>query len=511
MRITIFLLLASCCAQADTALTIVLTLREAVQRAIANNPEVVAERATFQAAQPALTAAKGAFDTVFGLNGGWRQAVTPATSILQGVNGRLDERVWTQGLTTRQRLPWRGIQIDSALENQRIATSNPFTSLNPYYQLSQRTTLTIPMWRNSKTDESRTELKIRRKETKTLRFDFESRLLDLIYRVEAAYWNLAAATAAHQAAKEVERYAGDSLASTERQVKEGEMASADLAGARGQLNRASENLANAYGTMLEAQAQLKALLASNATDPLWKNAISLAESRSTLNNTSPTELTQQALAVSPDLQALALRLEAQRDLTTLASEAAKPQVDLQLSHSRLGLAGTAVPQEGLFPGFDLNAPPQLIGGFGRAATQVLRNRFSTYQATLSIELPLRNRTAEGRLAQQRLLETRIAAQRKQAEIQLVSGIEQSWARIEAARLRVSSAQAALDSSDERLQSEFRLFREGQSNNLSLNTRQNELAESRNLLVNAWRTFNLAAADLRRISASSLTTFEITVE
>lgn len=507
MRLAFYLLLTTWLIQAETKIT----LREAVQRAIANNPEVVAERSQFQASLPALNAAKGAFDPVLGLRGEWRQATTPATSILQGVNGRLDERNWNQSFSLRQRLPWLGMQFQSELENTRTSTSTPFTSLNPFYQLVQRNTLTIPLWRNLKTDEFRTELKIRSRERNTLRFDFESRLLDLVNRVEAAYWSLVAASEAFSAAQEVERYARESLASTERQVKEGEMAQADLAGARGQMNRAAENRANAFGAKLEAQAQLKSFLAAKASDPIWPDTLIPVETKSTLAANTPTELTAQALAKHPDLQAITLRLESQRDLSAVAAEATKPQVDLQFIYSRQGLAGTGVPQASFIPGLDPDAPPQLIGGFQRAGSQVWRNRFPTYQATLSIELPLRNRTAEGRLAQQRLLETRIAAQRKQAEIQLVTGIEQAWARIEAARERIASADAALLSSDERLQSEFRLFREGQSNNLSLNTRQNELAESRQLLVNAWRTYNLAAADLRRISATSLTTFEVTVE
>jgi outer membrane protein TolC len=502
-----YLLLTAALAQAETPLS----LREAVQRAITNNPEVIAERATSQTAKPALLAAQGAFDPILGLRGDWRQATTPATSILQGVNGRLDERTWSQALTTRQRLPWRGMQLETALENSRIATSNPFTSLNPFYQFNQRTTFTIPLWRNSKTDDFRAELKVRRKEIKTLRHDFDSRLLDLVFRVETAYWNLVAATDAHQAALDVERYATESLASTERQVKEGEMAQADLAGARGQLNRASENRANAYGTMLEAQAQLKALLAANPTDSIWPETLRATDSRSTLNAATPAELTREALTNHPDLQAILLRLEAQRDLTAASAEAVKPQVDLSFTHTRQGLAGTGVPQSPIFPGFSLDAPPQLIGGIPRAGNQVLRNHFPTYQATLSIELPLRNRSAEGRLAQQKLIETRITAQRRQAEIALVSGIEQAWARLTAARQRIASAEAAQASSDERLQSEFRLFREGQSNNLNLNTRQNELAESRQLLVNAWRGFNLAAAEIRRISATSLNTFEVKVD
>ena len=81
----------------------------------------------------------------------------------------------------------------------------------------------------------------------------------------------------------------------------------------------------------------------------------------------------------------------------------------------------------------------------------------------------------------------------------------------AGQSRVGAAEDSQTASRERLESELRLYREGQSNNLSLNVRQGELAESQQLLVNARRTLNLAAAELRRAAALTLETFSIQVE
>jgi outer membrane protein TolC len=503
----LILLLSTLAASAETRLT----LRDAVQMALANNPELLAERAQRDSASPAIEAAKGAFDPVFGLRGGWRQTSTPASSILQGVNGRLDERFWSQSVEARQRLPWLGMRWETALENQRVATSNPFTSLNPYYQLLQRDSLVIPLGRFRKTDEFRTELKIRQREKKALAHDFAAHVLELVHRVEAAYWNRAAAAEALAAARAVEQAAAESLASTERQVREGEMSEADLAGALGQHRRAQEARATAEGASREAEAHLKSLLAPAATDPIWRESIVAAEREADQPAADAASLTTLALDTHPELAALAARLDMQQHQVQLASSAAAPQIDLTLSQTRQGLAGRSVPQGDLFPGLNLDAPPQLIGNLGRALSQAARNRFPSYEVGLAIELPLRNRAAEGRLAQQRLLTTRVEALRRQAGIQLASGIAQSWARLDASRQRMTLTREAVTFSEARLASEFRLFREGQSNNLNLNTRQNELAQSRQLLVEAQRTYNLAAADLRRLSATCFTDFKITLE
>jgi outer membrane protein len=170
-----------------------------------------------------------------------------------------------------------------------------------------------------------------------------------------------------------------------------------------------------------------------------------------------------------------------------------------------------VPQGELFPGFSLDPPGQLIGGYGRAYSQVWRNNYPTYEATLSVELPLRNREAEGRFGQQQALERRAAAQVRQLEVQTTLEVRRAWESYTAAQSRVRAAADSQTASRERLESELRLYREGQSNNLSLNVRQSELAESQQLLVNARRTLNLAAAELRRAAALTLETFSIQVE
>ncbi|MCA2967382.1 MAG: hypothetical protein INH43_02570, partial [Acidobacteriaceae bacterium] len=139
-----------------------LALGDAIALALRQNPELVAERTAPQAAAAAVRAAQGAFDPVLGFRLAQRNAATPATSILQGVNGRLDERLSTQATTLRQRLPWFGATFENTVENNRISTTNPFTSLNPYYAPVWRSTLSIPLWRFRRDDPFRSALRVRR-------------------------------------------------------------------------------------------------------------------------------------------------------------------------------------------------------------------------------------------------------------------------------------------------------------------------------------------------------------
>jgi outer membrane protein TolC len=488
-----------------------IALRQVIHTALQNNPDLVVERSAKESAASALLSARGAFDPVLGFRFSQKNATTPATSILQGVNGRLDEKTSTQATSLRQRLPWLGISIENQLENNRVSTSNPFTSLNPYYAPAWRTTLAMPLWRNRKTDEARATIHVRRASQQAADKDFEARLLDLASRIEAAYWNWVGARDASAAAQESVRYAREAFASTERLVRAGEQADNELAGARGQLRRAEELAAQAQGQAREAEQQLKALAVSHGADAIWEQDWAPADQGLDLETKSLAELVERARKLRPELAAAERRLAAEKELTKLSAEGRKPAVDLSLSRTAQGLAGRAVPQGSLFPGFSLDAPPQLIGDPGRAYNQVWRNRFPTYEATLSIELPIRNREAEGRFGQQKAQERRAEAQMRQMEVMSTLEVRRAWEACLAAQARIVAAAESDAASRERLESELRLYSEGQSNNLSLNVRQSERSESQQLLVSARRALNLARADLRRAAALTLETFSIQVK
>ena len=260
------------------------------------------------------------------------------------------------------------------MENNRLSTSSRFTSLNPYYASVWRTTLAVPIWRYRKTDEARTNLKVRRANQQAASEEFQAKVMDLAARVEGAYWTWVAALEAEAAAGESIRYAREALESTERLVRAGEQADNELAGARGQLRRAEEQGAQFLGQAWEAEQQLKALLASDGTDPLWEQAWRpLDTSLALAATTTAGELTQRALERRPELAAAALRWKAERENTKLAAEGRKPAVDFSVTRTAQGLAGRAVAQGSLFSGFSLDAPPQLIGSYGRAYSQVWRN------------------------------------------------------------------------------------------------------------------------------------------
>lgn len=489
-----------------------LSLREAVAMALERNPELAIEKTQRSLAPAALLQAKGAFDPLLRVDFNRRSSTNPATSILEGVNGRVDIKEWRQGAFLRQRLPWSGISWEAGFEGNRTSTTNPFTSLNPYFGPRATLALTIPLARFRVTDRERTEVLVRQKQLLLAGAEFEQRITALVARVETAYWTWVAAQANWKSAQELAELAGKALASTERLAKEGELAEAEKSGARGVFKRRSEGLAAAKVELDQAENNLKMLLTADSTDPLWQAELLPSDLTSAEVGTDLGEALQSASQKRPEFRSADLQRQAAELQTRLARELRKPAIDLTASYVSQGLAGREVAGSNFeIPGFPLTTvPPLLLGGLGSAGRQVFQNRFPVVQAGISFELPLRNRSAAGQLQQAELALRKAKLDRTQLEKLIALEVRQTYAELNAASRRISLARAAAMAARERLESELRLFREGQSSNLNVNVRQNELAESQQLVIAAERGFNLAQAEARRVTAQSLDFFGVTV-
>ena len=88
-----------------------------------------------------------------------------------------------------------------SFENDRLTSSNPFVGLNPTLTSRLLIQITQPLLRNREIDSGRAQLKIRRKQVDMSETQFELRAIDVVSRVEQAYWDLVAARQNAQVAR----------------------------------------------------------------------------------------------------------------------------------------------------------------------------------------------------------------------------------------------------------------------------------------------------------------------
>jgi HAE1 family hydrophobic/amphiphilic exporter-1 len=274
-----------------------------------------------------------------------------------------------------------------------------------------------------------------------------------------------------------------------------------------------------------AENVLKSLIAGGREEEIWNDAITpVSEPELEMQLPDVTDwqgAVRTALANRPELRSLDGRTEQNQVERDLNRNLTRPQVDLVAGYANAGLAGTMRTAPNPFaesnrllverlnalsainglppvpvPDFGAQPPSSLVGNFGQTLSNLFGGNFQTFQVGVSMDLNIRNRTAEANLAQTVVNERRLRLQRIQMEQIIEAEVRNSLQALQTAQQRIAAAEASLRAAREKLESETRLFQNGESTNFLVLTRQNEYADSRRRLVRA-RLDSLKALALYR--------------
>ncbi|HEX3558027.1 MAG TPA: TolC family protein [Pyrinomonadaceae bacterium] len=515
-----------------------LSVREAIELALANNKDIEVARENVRAAEFDLKAARGAYDPHFLTNSYYERTETPAASFLSGTTmGAVTQSGFfstssVQGLTPKF---GGGYRLDFV--NNRITTDNIFAALNPQYPSSLTLSYTQPILKGRDFDQSRRQIEIAKKNLSLTDAQFRQRAIETITNVQRAYWDLVYALRNLQIQQEAVRDARAQLEHNRRLVSEGMLAPIDVVAAEAQVSGFEQSVYSALDDVGRAENNLKNLVAENREAPLWN--VSVVPTDSVDLAPPVVDLTgamQVALKNRPELQQSDVAAAINEVEQRYARDQTKPQVDLIASCGTVGLSGTlntsssnpltasstqfresinqliGVVNPGLPPGQQLVPiplpPPQtlpgvLIGGEGQSLTNLAANRFKDFRVGVTINLPFRNTTAEAQLGRTLVDRDRIRTQREQLEQLIQVDVRNAIQQVRTAESRLRAAAAARSASEQQYTSEQRKLDAAQSTVFLVLERQTALTTARGNELRAQTELNKAIADLQRATGNAL--------
>ena len=104
-------------------------------------------------------------------------------------------------------------------------------------------------------------------------------MIDVITRVEQAYWDLVAARQAVAVTEDNVSWAREQLAINQRLVKAGTLAPVELAAAEAELQRRMDTWYTSLGALTEVENNLKTLIAPERVASIWNDEIIPDDSR----------------------------------------------------------------------------------------------------------------------------------------------------------------------------------------------------------------------------------------
>ena len=504
--------------------TVPLSLNDAIKRALENNNDIEVARDDVRIAETQLRALEGIFDPVFEITPQYDKRIAPVQSQLSGggAAGTTSTTTYTWSPSVVKQFGRGGGNYFLQFANSHTDTSNSFSLLNPYYSSNLSLSFTQPLLRDRSIDNNRRQIRIQRKRIDQSDADFRQRTIDVITRVQQAYWELVFALRDQQNQLANLNLSRESLRNIEAQIAAGAKAPLERAEVLTELANRETALLTAIQTVAISENNLKVLIFKDPNSPEWSAQLTPTEQPKF--DTAPVNLPE-ALKAARDNRPELRRLKLQQDINNIDLQffknQTKPRIDLVGTVALTGLAGTDISTAPPPPG--LTAPlipgnpatnadafllqqirliqasqglplsvspsvpvvdttprpnPNLVGGYGRDLRNLLNGDTRNITLGVRIQFPFKNTTAEANLAGARIQQEQLLATTRSQEQIIEVDVRNSAQAVESARQRVLSAREARSNAEMQLEGEQRLYQVGRSTTFLLFQRENALANAR---------------------------------
>jgi len=482
------------------------TLRDAVMAALDKNVDIDIERENVRLAQFDIDSAKSVYDPLTTSFINYQAVKSPNAFVFSGTSANFVQRDTLTYNFGIQQLVERG-GGNYAVNFNNFRTGSNTNNFSPQFSPNLSLQYTQPMWRNLRFDNNRRQIKIAKKALDLSDAVFRQRAIEIISRVQQAYWDLAVAIRDEEIQRDAVKLAETQLNNNQRQVEVGTLAPIDVVSAATQLESRRLQVFQAMNAVAQAENQLKTLTVESPSADLWSAQIVPVEPFEVQQIALPLpDALKLAFSNRPELKQYSLQKEMNEVDVDYYKNALKPQIDLVVNYSTQGLGGTpreGVPPGAIFPGF--------VGGYGTALQNLFKNEFRTWSVGINFSLPLRNRAAKAGLGKaleaDRRLDLQTRGQMQSIEVEVRNAVQS----VETAKMRIEASAAARDYAQQQLDGETKRFQAGLSSTFLILTRQNDLVQARGAEQRALADYNKAVAELQRAISTTLSSNNIEVK
>jgi outer membrane protein TolC len=476
-------------------------LEEAIFRALKQNLNLIAEVYSKEEAGESISLAKEVFLPNFQFTYGSSRNEQPSTWWIQAA-GTYISRMDSYEATLSQKIPLGGT-FSVGISNYTTNTNQAFQLFNPYYNSSLRFSFVQPLLKDFGPKVARKEIIIARQNYQISEAQLKSQVLDTIYQVEEAYWNLVLAKENLKVKQQSLQLARDELAKTKKEIEVGQQAAIEILNVQAAVSQREAEIVQAEADVRIAENRLKVILNLATGADLQSIKINPTEKP----EFKPVQIDlNQALETArfnrPDLQINNLTIENKKFNFEIAQNQILPQLDLSVSYWSPGISGDRLlyKDDNPFSGVIVGKIPGSLSNSFRDSLKFLYNNWSV-NFTLTIPVSYFTSRANLAMAQTELAQAR--AKQKAVEQQALLEVSEAVKNIETLAKSVEAFRVAREYAEKRLEAETKKLSVGLTTNYFVLEAQEKLASARSAELKALVDYNLALAHLEKVLGTSL--------
>jgi len=487
-----------------------LSVGDLINLIIQNNLDVGVNRLTPLSSRYLIETMYLPFEPTLHLQATVTRNTSPATSQLIGAQslstlGGAYSLGFSQALDT-------GTTLGLDFVMNRNSSNSAFNTFNPSYTGLLRYSFSQHLLKDYGRVNNRRQIRVAQNNQKVSETQFERQLIDLVAQAQRGYWDLVFAAEDIKVKQRSMDLAQKTLSDNEIQVRIGTLAPIDVVQAESEVaNRRVQYVTSAY-TEVQTQDQVKKLITSQG-DPgliLAKLIPSQVVPKPQPSDVPPVEQAIKiALENRPEIKQLQLDLQNKKIDLEYTKNQLLPAVDLFAAYNQNGVGGKETIRNGFGPTAPIVARSE--GSIFDAFGQLFGYGYTGYSVGLSVQIPLRNRAAQGENARamtdERIAEQRITSQAQQIALEVRNALTQ----VDMNRARIEAATKARELSERRLEAEQKKFDLGASTIRFVLEEQRNVAQAQTDELQAIVNYTKALVDIDRAMGMTLKKNNIEIE
>lgn len=487
-----------------------LTVSDVINLMLRNNLDIGVNRLSPFSSEYSIETQYRPFEPTLRLQSTITRNTTPSTSQLTGAPA-LSTLVGSYTIGFGQTLA-TGTDVGVDFTLNRNSSNSAFSTFNPSWTGNIRYSFTQHLLRDFGRLTNTHQIRVAKNNEKISESQFEQQLINLVADAQKSYWDLVFAAEDIKVKQRSMDLAKKTLSDNEIQVRIGTLAPIDLVQAESDVANRQVQLVTSTYNEVQTQDQVKKYITSQG-DP----GMVLAKLIPTQSVVKPSpsdvpsieEAIKIALENRPEMRQLQLDLENKTIDFNYTKNQLLPTVDLIASYTQTGVGG----KETLRSGFGPTAPIIAVnqGGFGDAFSQLFGYNYTGYSVGVSVQIPLRNRAAQGDNARaatdKQIAENRLTAQAQQIALEVRNALTQ----VEMNRAQIEAAQKARELAEQRLTAEQKKFDLGASTIRFVLEEQRNLAQAQTDELQALVGYTKSLVDADRVMGMTLKKNNIQIE
>lgn len=477
-----------------------LTLDECILRAMKNNLNVAVQVLNPELADISVSLAKENFLPNLSLRYDLRDTNQPSASFLEAENV-YSEDFNAYFVSISQLIPTGG-SFSISLGSSKTESNQRFQTLNPSYGSSLVFNFSQPLLRDFGFKISRREILIARHNSDISVNQFRGILMNTIYDVVSAYWNLVYSIENLKVQKQSLKLAEDLLAKNKREVEVGMLAPIEILAAQSEVATREADILHAEAEVKNNEDLLKKIINLETEDLKGELRIVPAdEPNIQVEEVSLEEALTTALENRPDLQATKIEIKSNELDLSYAKNQLLPQLSLNARYTSPGLSGTQI----IYDPNDPFGPPMDI--IQRQASEAMKDslgfEYKNWWLWVTFSLPLNTVLSRAQQAQARISLNQAMLRLKDQEQQVFLEVKNAVRSVETNYKRAQAYRVARELAEKKLEAEQKKLKVGLTTNYSVLLHQRDLANARSTELRALIDYHLSLADLDRVMGISL--------